>query len=274
MIDLQVSTVSDFLHLELRKRCEKNGAYSLRAFARDLDMSPSRLCEVLKYNEGLSTARAGTLAQKLKLRSREREFWMNLNLAQHGRSPKSRELAKKRLVELRHAEKIKQIREDQFQVISEWYHGALMELPQIKGFEDNPNWMAARLGISVDQVEAGIEKLLKLQLLAKDENGQLISPTVASGVMTEIPSAAIRKAHRQLLERASDSLLNVPMNAREFNSMIIAIPDLEMPRFRREIQQFMNTFYREIGSEEKTAVYALAIQFFPLQKNPVPQGKR
>lgn len=47
--------ISVILRRTLQKRKEKNRHYSLRAFARDLDISPSYLCEVLKNKHTLSS---------------------------------------------------------------------------------------------------------------------------------------------------------------------------------------------------------------------------
>lgn len=51
----------------LAQRKEKNPAYSLRAFARQLSVSPSFLCEVQSGRKGLSRQRAELLRQKLGL---------------------------------------------------------------------------------------------------------------------------------------------------------------------------------------------------------------
>src|SRR2546430_13739191 len=46
------------LRKELESRCRTSPRYSLRAFARDLKISPSRLSEILSGKQGLSRAAA------------------------------------------------------------------------------------------------------------------------------------------------------------------------------------------------------------------------
>ena len=49
-------TYRDVLRAKLAQRCERNASYSLRAFARDLTLSPSYLSEVLNGKSFLSPA--------------------------------------------------------------------------------------------------------------------------------------------------------------------------------------------------------------------------
>ena len=53
------------LKSELASRTNQNPNYSLRAFARDLDLAPSRLSEVLNGKQGLSTQAAEKIAKTL-----------------------------------------------------------------------------------------------------------------------------------------------------------------------------------------------------------------
>jgi len=57
----------DVLRRELQNRQQKNPAYSMRAFARDLDLSASGLSEVLSGKHSLSLRRAITVSKKLGL---------------------------------------------------------------------------------------------------------------------------------------------------------------------------------------------------------------
>ncbi|HXH75222.1 MAG TPA: hypothetical protein VNJ08_09675 [Bacteriovoracaceae bacterium] len=56
---------------ELSYRKSSNPAYSLRSFARDLGLSPSRLSEILTRKGDLSPEKAGPVAIMLGLRNKE-----------------------------------------------------------------------------------------------------------------------------------------------------------------------------------------------------------
>lgn len=87
----------DFMLRELERRQRKNPSYSLRAFARDLEVPSSRLSEILNRKMGLSETRAVALADKLNLSSSEREFFIDLALAEHARSAVIKEMAQRRV---------------------------------------------------------------------------------------------------------------------------------------------------------------------------------
>jgi plasmid maintenance system antidote protein VapI len=79
------------------RRIAKNSRYSLRAFARSLGISPSRLCEILKGKQGLSVAWAEKIATRLKFEKEKKRQFCDLVEAEHSRSEARRRLAKQRL---------------------------------------------------------------------------------------------------------------------------------------------------------------------------------
>ncbi|MEK2688110.1 hypothetical protein [Bdellovibrio sp. GT3] len=87
----------DFILRELEKRQKKNPSYSLRAFARDLEMPSSRLSEILNRKMGLSEARAINLAERLNLTQPEKEYFIDLALSEHARSAVMKEMALRRV---------------------------------------------------------------------------------------------------------------------------------------------------------------------------------
>lgn len=75
------------LKSELKKRSEKNDRYSLRAFARDLGMSPSYLCEVLGGKASLSPRRIERVAPLLELSEDELEAYKASSIVQNPHMP-------------------------------------------------------------------------------------------------------------------------------------------------------------------------------------------
>jgi hypothetical protein len=50
---------------ELSRKQRRNPSYSLRAFARDIEVAPAKLCQILKSKGGLSGERAAVVAERL-----------------------------------------------------------------------------------------------------------------------------------------------------------------------------------------------------------------
>lgn len=80
MSRLITSTIYNYrkaLRNELLKRQKINSRYSLRAFARDLNLSSSGLCEVLSGTKALSVARSLELVELLRFNTQEAKAFLN-----------------------------------------------------------------------------------------------------------------------------------------------------------------------------------------------------
>lgn len=86
-----------YLLRELDSRTNKNPQYSLRSFARDLDLSPSRLSEILNHKQGISFAAAKKLMEKINLGSEEKDLFCALVEMEHARALRTRRSAEKKV---------------------------------------------------------------------------------------------------------------------------------------------------------------------------------
>jgi uncharacterized protein (TIGR02147 family) len=66
----------DILKNQLQKRQKMNPRYSLRAFAKKLEISPSKVSEIISGKKRLSAERAEDIAQRLDLRGKEHELFV------------------------------------------------------------------------------------------------------------------------------------------------------------------------------------------------------
>ncbi len=258
-------SISDFLGAEFSRRKLRNETYSLRAFARDLEVSPSRLSEILSGKHGLSEKTADKIAENLRLKPRDRQFWRDLILSESARNEKVRELAKVRLDAARNANSHVQIKEDQFRVISDWYHAAILELTQVKGFRSDLFWISDRLGITMTDTQIAIERLMHLNLLKIDNSGNWLANPDVFSTFSETPSIAIRRFHRQILSMHIESLIQDPMEDRITQSMIVAIPKSSMADFHLEFQKFISQFWQKIEPLEKDDLYSMSLQLCPIR---------
>src|SRR4051812_39991780 len=95
-----ISVESDYrkiLRRELEVRCQQSPRYSLRRFAGELRLSPSRLSEILNGKQGLSRESARGVAQNLGYTPGDTEMFCDLVECQHARGRLKRELARIRL---------------------------------------------------------------------------------------------------------------------------------------------------------------------------------
>jgi uncharacterized protein (TIGR02147 family) len=135
------SDYRQFLKDELEKRIQGNSAYSLRAFARDLAVTPQQLSFVLNKKKGLSLEAAFKVATRLDLNDDERAYFCDLAQMASARSAGAKQLAELRVARSQSVTNFQSITLDVFKIISDWHHYALLELTTTKGFKSEPEWI-------------------------------------------------------------------------------------------------------------------------------------
>jgi len=270
---MEIDTRRDYREIlrdELTSRCKLNPRYSLRAFARDLEISPSRLSEILGGKQGLSRPAATKIAAKLGYSEAEQHVFCDLVDSVHARSKTSKEVAKEKveryLTDFDHLK----LRNETFHLISDWYYLPIWELIGIDGFQSHPKWMSRRLGITEVEVVVALERLERFGFIARHE-GQYVRVEERLSAPGGIPSEAIRKFHHEMILRAARSVFMQSMDKREINSIVLAIDSTRLPLARKLIQDFWRDFCTKMDLRDsekpvkpKDDVYCLAIQFFGL----------
>lgn len=252
-----------FLQYELDQRKRRNEGYSLRAFARDLEMSASQLSEVLRGRASLSETMAASLAVRLKLKPAEKKYWFDLVLANHPRNEKIKSFAKDRLAQSRKTSRLKDIHEAQFRVLADWYHGAILEMLELKNFRMDPAWIAQELEIPISEAIDAILRLKKLNLIF-EKDGRWQAHPEAYQTFSETPSAAIQKYHQQILRRSIESIQKDEILERRMQSMILAIPKKMLPQFDEKMRAFLQQCWEDASQGEKDDLYALSVQMVPV----------
>lgn len=267
---LMSEQISDLLVEEFNKRSKKNNHYSLRAFARDLELAPSHLSNLLKGKSGLSIESASRIASKLSWPSRKTKFFIETVESQFSRSNVLREAAKRRVAKFTTEAVLKSnLKVDEFQFVSQWYHLAILELFELKNFKMSNEFIATKLGISVDDVKNAITRLLRLKLLVQ-KKGKLQVSDDSTFVGDDISSVAIREYHSQIIRKALDAINQQDISERILRSTILAIKKDKIPEALLMLQDFHEVFCEQItdvDNENKDEVYCLASQFFRLTKN-------
>ena len=95
---MQTRDYRDLLASEYEERCRRNSHYSLRAFARDLNLGAPRLSDVLNYKSGLSKEASAKIAERLGYNEEEKSFFCTLVESQHARSRAQRKIDRKSVV--------------------------------------------------------------------------------------------------------------------------------------------------------------------------------
>ena len=126
---MQEKSYVDILKGEFERRKLLNPSYSLRAFARDLSMSPPRLSQILSGKHGLSVKAAGEISKKLKLDDESHQWFCDSVGALHARGGKERREFQAKIKKIKEkTKKFTKLQLEYFEVISDWYNFAILEL--------------------------------------------------------------------------------------------------------------------------------------------------
>lgn len=129
------------LKKQLAQRKLINSRFSMRSLAQKIELSPSKLSEIMRGSKSLSVKRAEIIADKLGLRKSEREIFVLSTLVENEGSPEAKTKLKNLIAEL-NGQKTAQK--------NAWYFGA------VKALEDEglvPKDFIEELGLTELQVE-------------------------------------------------------------------------------------------------------------------------
>lgn len=238
----------------LAEKTKKNPQFSLRAFAKMVDVSPAVLSRVLSGKRKMTFNLATRIADALHMGPIERE-----TLYSFFTDPQSDEEKTDR-----HE---KELSIDCFNAMKEWYHYGITQLLFMQSFQEDPKWIAKMLSITELEAKMAVERLLRLGILDRDEEGKLFRTSTHLSTSTDIASAGIRHFQKQILEKSIESLEKDPLLERDITSITVAINEERIPEAKKEIMKFRKRMAEFLGEGEKTRVYNLGVHLIPLSKS-------
>ncbi len=244
------------LREELARRVRSNPSYSLRSFAKQLDLDASLLSKVLNNSRNLSSKMVKQLLEKLQLSEIEKEIFWKSFIRSKEKLPSSDKV--KRVTQLeRHLE------QDLFKVIADPYHYVLVEMSRIQSFKSDIDWISHKLNLQRDEVTSAIERLVQLGMLIKEGSELKRSPGRFTTKDKSITDTAHKYHQRKLLEDGIQALENVPIEKRNQTSMTIAINPHKLPLAKVMMQEFINQLADVLETGPLEEVYQITLSLFP-----------
>lgn len=244
-----------WLEQRLALKIKTNSQFSLRAFARLVDVSPAVLSRVLSGKRKLTFKLAVRIADALVLDPQERSELYSFFSSHKGEDDLQTDVAGIELTI------------DCFNAMKEWYHYGITQLLLMEGFSEDPKWIARMLSISEIEAKMAIDRLLRLEILDRDKNGKLFKTSFHLTTTTEVASAGIRHFQKQILEKSIYSLEHDDISTKDITSVTIAINENKISEAKKEIAKFRKKMAEFLTEGEKTRVYNLGIHLIPLSKS-------
>lgn len=248
--DLGISS-NFLLSEEFKKRRLKNPSYSLRAFARDVGLGKTTVCEVINGTRRLSVHHIDIVSK-------------TLNLTEDTIRTLKQDLSNS-------FDQIRSILDQEDHcLIEDWYYLAILNLAKLRESKCDAGWIAERLGLEEELAAMALKHLLEKEMIS-DDNGRMkrLSSLVTS--TNNVPSDSIKEHHRQSIEKSLEAIDIIPVEERDFASITYAIDKKNVPEAKEMIMNFHRKLGKLLETDNATDVYRLNIQFFPLT---VPSSRR
>lgn len=245
---LNAQSATEFIQDELLRRTRANRNYSLRAYARDLGLSPGELSEIINGKRKVSLKNAAKISEILGLSPDEERYLYQLvnSKTTPARSPQSQSEV---------------LTLDLFRVVSDWYCFAILNLADTREFSWDPSSISKRLGISVIEVRDALKRLERVGLIEASKSEYKIAKDF---VFTSegVPSEAVRQYHKSMLEKAKTAIDSQPVNERYFSGVGLSIDASKLKSLHRDLGLFLQQMAKKYGDQKGSEVYQLELSFF------------
>lgn len=234
-----------YLEREFLSRMERNTRYSLRSFARDLDIEPSFLSKLIRGKQKLTSNTLVRLAEKLNIQDNEIDTYLRKS---------AENLCVYHVID-----------QEKFLHISNWTLFSLIELFKIKDFKQDTYWISQRLRVSEKAILSALFKLEEFKFIKQVDNEWKLQTKGNTWSNLFSSTQSRRDLQKDLLDKAIEAIDYVPYEYRQNSSLTIACDEALVPEVKQKIKDFsdhLDNFIHKKGKQD--SVYQLCVSFFPL----------
>ncbi len=276
---LAIQTLMRNRYGELRA---KNSSYSIRAFARKVGLNSGALSGIINGKRNVSAALARRICDRLMLDPQERMELLGLfpEKRNYQRSPSVQgsheSLGVSKLSESSETPGFHegderpleatylQLSAAQFRIVAEWQHFAILALMRTEGFSSDVHWIAKKLRLSQTKAEQAISRLISIGTVEKSTDGTLTRASKKFRTTDDIADVSVRRSHEENFDLLKASLERDSVKERDFTHDTLAIDPKNIGMAKELIRKFQDEFAKLVESGNRTEVYRLSMQFFPL----------
>ena len=259
-----------FLAAYYKAAKENTRSFSYRYFSRKAGYnSPNFLKLVIEGKRNISSDSIGRFSDALKLNASQKRFFRYLVEFCQAETVEEKNTAFDKVASSRRFRQAKRLERAYFLYLSRWFYVAIRELSARPDFQDDPNWIATQLlpTIKPSEAQQALDALTELGLLVEDEDGRLTRGETSVTTGHEVRSLGIANYHRQMLQRAAESMTLVDQRYRDISALTVCISPEAIAEFKERIHSFRETML-DLGDRDENplCVYQLNLQFFPLTR--------
>nr|AEI30281.1 hypothetical protein LDC_03685 [uncultured microorganism] len=255
----------------------KNHSFSYNCLSMKAGLkSKGTLHEAIHGKRNLSKQSVIKLSQAIGHNRKECEYFENLVFFNQEKGLKERSYFHERMEEIKPQDKatkdVLQLRKDQYEFYSKWYHSAIRSLIDMYPFKDDYAWLAKNVypSITTKQAKKSIELLDRLGLIEKQKNGsyKLTSQSISSG--EDITSLAALNFHKEAAQLAQNALDQLPSGKRNISGLTLGLSEKTYNKICDEIQSFRSKVVKMVEADhEADRTYHLNFHFFPVTNTDI-----
>lgn len=253
--------VNEALHIQILRndyevKRKRNAAFSIRSYARFLDIEASSLLSILKGKRKIPKSKIENIAERLGLTAKQKKLFVRSNSLDSDEALKAEPQSNDERFLLKD--------EAYFSVVAEWEHYAILSLIEVKDFKPDVKWIAGRLGLDVGRAQHCLNNLFAAELIKM--NGKKLELTHNNGVFTDgsLMLKAIEKSTVEDIEQSLTKFTEVDRAERDFSSGTMTVNMKDMAELKKIIRDFRKKLISFAEFEEGEEVYKLNVQFFPV----------
>lgn len=254
--------------LEFRKTV--NPRYSLRAYAQQMGFSGHTLIHFfINGKRPIKSEHLPKILSGLKLKKKEADYLCAMVNFENAKTDYEKEVYAKTLRGLNPSRPSSFIQLDQFKLISQWYHFAILEMTSLCGFVNDASWIMKRLGGKVNktQIKNALERLHELGLVVSNNEGRPVKTHQSLSTKDGIPSDAVRQYLKDTINLAYEAVEKQSVDERIYNSCSVTIDSSKLKEAQEVILEFRRKMVTLLESEKGDETYQLNIQLFRLTEN-------
>ena len=258
--------ISNYLSAVLKERKSQNSSYSLRAFARDLGLSPTTTSHFLNSKIKITPKIMSQIVSSLKLPKKQERYFKLLATFE---GTKSEDVRIELLSQLKTYSKVWTVVESakshQWNLLEHWFILPVLEFLPIIRKKTEIKEIAKRLNLKIEDVEMSIEALIQSGIVFENSEGQYLRTNKQIIFDSAQPDLGLQSFHRQMLMKARSALVEQDNHEKFVGSETFAVASENIS----EIKEILETCFQQVLAicqkpQNPTDVYHLGIQMFNL----------
>jgi uncharacterized protein (TIGR02147 family) len=208
------------------------------------------------------------LAKALTLTKRETLFLENLVHFNQTEDPDEKDRAFRKMLTFKEYRQAAAITPAQYDLFAKWYYVVIREMVNLAHFRADPHWIAQHTQPPITAAEAqeALERLFALELLAKDEDGNVYQVDHHIQTGDKLRLVALKAFHNAMIGHGQQAL-RLPSERREVSGLTVSITQQQYDQICRRLQEFHHEIQEVVAREHDHPaehIYQLNLQFFPL----------